>query len=69
MRTDWPSQLDSQTDNSALSELLKSSPEQTHVLTAGVGNIVNWLHFIDYEKFSKFLSYVLWVIKSYSLLN
>ena len=38
-RQEWPSQLDTQSDNVALNELLKSPPERTHVLTTAVGSI------------------------------
>ena len=51
---EWPRQLDSQSDKAALTELLKSSPEQTHVLTTAVGNTVDLIDIIDCGKFSSF---------------
>ena len=51
---EWPRRLDSQSDKAALTELLKSSPEQTHVLTTAVGNTVDLIDIIDCGKFNSF---------------
>ena len=51
-RQEWPSQLDTQSDNVALNELLKSPPERTHVLTTAAGSVVNLVNIIDCGKFN-----------------
>jgi len=54
-KEEWPKQLDSKSDDIALSELLKTSPQETHVLSTVTENtIVDLDDFIDVQKFSNF---------------
>lgn len=60
----WPSYMEPRTNDMPLIELVKSPQQQTYVLTATVGSLLNLVDVIDCEKYSN-LNHLLHITKDF----